>query len=283
MYFLPRLPPLFNAAAVSGWFLPQAAAVPKHQSEPGGFPLNNLIQIAIVDDMQSDLEKIRAMLLNYADEHKRCWQIDLFSCGEDLLQAFSQTRYAIVFLDIVMNGMNGIETARRLREQDLDTLIVFITTESGYAVEGYEVEAAGFLIKEEVQQKKRFERLMERVERRLQLDTLLDFTPYNSPLQIPAGAMLYADVLDHNMQVHVRGSVYTLRMTMEELKALLPDDGRFFECHRGIPPTLDAVAAMGPGVFTIKDGHTLPVSRRRRAQLEKAYIARSIAKVRGGI
>ena len=245
--------------------------------------MNNLIQIAIVDDMQSDLEKIRAMLLNYADEHKRRWQIDLFPCGEDLLQAFSQTRYAIVFLDIVMNGMNGIETARRLREQDLDTLIVFITTESGYAVEGYEVEAAGFLIKEEVQQKKRFERLMERVERRLQLDTLLDFTPYNSPLQIPAGAMLYADVLDHNMQVHVRGSVYTLRMTMEELKALLPDDGRFFECHRGIVLNLDAVASMGPGVFTMKDGHTLSVSRRRRAQLEKAYIARSIAKVRGGI
>ena len=95
--------------------------------------------------------------------------------------------------------------------------------------------------------------------------------------------MLYADVLDHNMQVHVRGSVYTLRMTMEELKALLPDDGRFFECHRGIVLNLDAVASMGPGVFTMKDGHTLPVSRRRRAQLEKAYIARSIAKVRGGI
>ena len=53
--------------------------------------MNNLIQIAIVDDMQSDLEKIRAMLLNYADEHKRRWQIDLFPCGEDLLQAFSQT------------------------------------------------------------------------------------------------------------------------------------------------------------------------------------------------
>lgn len=245
--------------------------------------MNNSIKIAIVDDLESDLEKIRAMLLSYADEHKRCWQIDLFSRGEDLLQAFSQTRYAIVFLDILMDGITGIEAARRLREQDLDTLIVFITTESSYAVEGYDVEAAGFLIKEEVQQKKRFERLMERLERRLQLDTFLDFTPYNSPLQIPAGAILYADVLDHDMQIHLSDNVYTLRMTMEELKALLPDDGRFFECHRGIVLNLDAVASMAPGVFTMKDGHTLPVSRRKRAELEKAYMARSIAKVRGGI
>ena len=140
------------------------------------------------------------------------------------------------------------------------------------------MEAAGFLLKEESES--RFQRLMERLERRLRRDAVLDFSSAGSPLRLPAGEMLYAEVLDHDMALHTRDGVHVLRMSMEQLKPLLPQDGRFFECHRGIVLNLDAVAALSAQVVTIENGDTLPVSRRRRSELERSYAERCFARVR---
>ena len=69
-------------------------------------------------------------------------------------------------------------------------------------------------------------------------------------------------------------------MTVEELKPMLPKDGRFYECHRGIVINLDAVDTLEAQVVVMENGGRLPVSRRRRSSLEQAYAERSIARVR---
>lgn len=234
------------------------------------------------DGRENALEQ-RSLLLDYAAKRGLSWQVALFSSGEDLLRDLEPGRYAVVFLDILMGGIDGMETARRLRAVDREALLVFVTTEADYAVEGYEVEAAGFLIKEEAQQKRRFARLMERLERRIQQDEMLDLSANTIAIKVPAGEVLYAEVMDHDMKLQFRDGARVLRMTMEELKPLLPQDGRFFECHRGIVINLDAVASLGGQVVAMENGDTLPVSRRHRTELERAYAARSIARVRRGL
>lgn len=244
--------------------------------------MNSAFRFAVVDDVPQDQEELCAMLSSYAAKRGLSWQVDRFPSGEAFLEAAADVPYAAVFLDILMDGIDGIETARRLRTMTDDVLVVFVTTEADYAVEGYEVEASGFLIKEEVQQELRFGRLMQRLERQLHTEPALDLSPYGHPIQLPAGAIFYAEVLDHKMLLHLEGDVLTLRMTMGELKGLLGEDRRFVECHRGVLLNLDAVASTGNGVFRMKNGGTVPVSRRRRAALEQAYAARCIARVRGG-
>ena len=241
------------------------------------------VKIAVVDDVPVDREKLCAMLTQYGAGNRVQWEITTFSSGEELLVDFSPGRYSVVFLDILMDGISGIEAARRLRALDPDVLVVFITTEAGYAVEGYEVEAAGFLIKDEVQQKKRFQRLMDRLMNRLKQDAVLDFSVYGAALHVPAGAVLYGEIFDHDLRLHVGDTVYTLRMTLEELKSILPDDGRFFECYRGVVVNLDSVDTMGKEVVVMKNGDTIPVGRRRKSSLEKAYAARSIERVRNSL
>lgn len=240
--------------------------------------MGNTVNIAVVDDLARDRETVRDKVLDYAAGRGLPWQVTMFSGGEALLADLTPGRYDVVFLDIVMGDLDGIETARRLRQVDRDALLVFITTEADYALEGYEVEAAGFLLKEESES--RFRRLMERLERRLRRDEVLDFSPVGAALRLPAGDLLYAEVLDHDMALHTREGIQTMRMTMEELKPLLPRDGRFFECHRGIMLNLDAVAVLGGQVVTMENGDTLPVSRRRRSELERAYAQRCFARVR---
>lgn len=239
--------------------------------------MSHMVEIAVVDDLSRDREQIASLISSYAHRRELTWKVSPFSSGEDFLSALTPGRFAIVFLDILMGGMDGMETARHLRAVDPNVLLVFVTTEAGYALEGYEVEAAGFLVKEEAQAGRRFQHLMERLERRLQQDEVLEL----AGVCIRAGEICYAEVQDHNMALHTReGKELVLRMTMEELKPLLPQDGRFFECHRGIVVNLDAVGSLERQVVTMENGDTLPVSRRRRIQLEQAYAQRSIARLR---
>ena len=92
--------------------------------------------------------------------------------------------------------------------------------------------------------------------------------------------MLYAEVLNHRMRLLTRAGEFLLRMTVEELKPMLPKDGRFYECHRGIVINLDAVGTLEAQVVVMENGDRLPVSRRRRPSLEQAYAERSIARGR---
>lgn len=101
------------------------------------------IRIAVVDDLPGDREALRDLLLSYARQRGDPWDgVDCFDSGEAFLASLVPGRYQIVFLDIVMGGMDGMETARRLRAADPAAQQVFVTTEAGYALDGYELEAA---------------------------------------------------------------------------------------------------------------------------------------------
>lgn len=238
------------------------------------------IELAVVDDLAWDRDRISTLLTAYGARMHRPWRVRCFSSGEAFLDSLMPGRYEMVFLDILMDGIDGMETARRLRAVDPDVILVFVTTEVSYAVEGYNVEASGFLVKDSDTLEANFEALMARLERRIQSEVYLHLPGSLSGIPVPASALLYAEVLNHEMKLHLKNRSHVLRMTLGELWPLLPADGRFLECHRGIVINLDAVASLDQQVVTLTDGTTLPVSRRRRAELERAYAARSIARIR---
>lgn len=90
------------------------------------------------------------------------------------------------------------------------------------------------------------ERLMDRLLRRLRLEEYIDLSATAASVRVPADEVLYAEVLNHRMRLLTRAGEFLLRMTVEELKPMLPKDGRFYECHRGIVINLDAVGTAEP-------------------------------------
>ena len=242
------------------------------------------IRIAVVDDLPGDREALRDLLLSYARQRGDPWDgVDCFASGEAFLASLVPGRYQIVFLDIVMGDMDGMETARRLRAADPAALQVFVTTEAGYALDGYELEAAGFLLKTERHRQGRFSRLMERLERRLAPQAALDLWENGLPLRVPVAGILYAESEKHYLRLHLQTGAHTLRMTLEELAGLLAPYPHFFECHRGVLVNLDRIQSVERQTVVMENGHTLPVSRRRYTDLEQAYAARAIARAREGL
>lgn len=105
-----------------------------------------MFRIAIVEDEEEIRCQLGEYAQQYAQEYKTELEISLFSDGSELLAGYRPI-YDILFLDIDMPGINGMETAERIRTQDDEVVIVFVTNLMQYAIQGYAVRALDYVLK----------------------------------------------------------------------------------------------------------------------------------------
>ena len=103
------------------------------------------LRTAIVEDQKPDAERLEQLLKKaFGEEEILCRR---FVCGDDFLKEFPGEGYQVVFLDICMEGTNGIETARQLRAADPELLIVFVTSSPEYVWDAFPVHPFDYLLK----------------------------------------------------------------------------------------------------------------------------------------
>ena len=103
------------------------------------------LQTAIVEDSKPDAERLKQLLKKaFENENISC---SCFASGDEFLRAGWREGYQVVFLDICMEGTNGIETAQRLRAADPDLLIVFVTSSPEYVWDAFPVHPFDYLLK----------------------------------------------------------------------------------------------------------------------------------------
>lgn len=105
------------------------------------------MRIAIVDDLETERAQLKTRL---ARQLRLCGaeaELLEFESGESFLAAEKEQRFAAAFLDIYMHGMSGMDAAKELRKTDADCLLVFTTTSTDHALEGFQVRALHYLVK----------------------------------------------------------------------------------------------------------------------------------------
>ena len=108
--------------------------------------MNQEIKIAVCDDLAEDRENITRLLSEYTDKNNLYVKIEEFSSVEAFLSSDTSV-YSLVFMDIFMSGMNGMETAKKLISRNSRVQIVFGSTSTEFAAEAFDIEALHYMVK----------------------------------------------------------------------------------------------------------------------------------------
>ena len=98
------------------------------------------MNIAIIDDISTDAEALKNIAVSYFEKKQIRAEICHFFSAEEFFEDYQPGKFQILFLDIYMDGMTGMEAARRIRRQSDSCILVFVTTSSDFAVESYDEE-----------------------------------------------------------------------------------------------------------------------------------------------
>lgn len=214
------------------------------------------------------------------DQDKKCqnqesgdkraeYQVEIFSSAEAFLFAFEENQdFDLLFLDIEMGGMSGVELAKKLRQMGAGLQIVFITGYMDYISEGYDVEALHYLMKPVTVEKLGavLDRAMERIKTR---ERELVLTLPGSIVRVPLCEIRYIEVLKNYVTVHAAED-YSLKKTLNELKKGLDDS--FLQIHRSYIVGLRCIKRVTKTEVILKDNTILPLSRKLYNDLNQALI-----------
>ena len=188
-----------------------------------------MLRIAIVEDDPQVQDQLQNYIRRYFDGRDGEFRITVFSDGDELLEDY-RADYDLILLDIQMKRLDGLETARRLREMDEKVYLIFVTNLAQYAIRGYGVNALDFVLKPINYLMLRT--MLQRVERLIaaQEKSGVLLPTENGVMRLNAGEIIYVETDNHVSVVHTDRGVFSLRESMKNIEAMLPGS-TFFRCN----------------------------------------------------
>lgn len=227
------------------------------------------MNIAICDDMDEDRKIIEGYLLKYMSKTGEKFEIFNYESGESILSAMKKLSFQVIFLDIYMMALNGIETARKIRKFHKEVQIIFVTISPDHAISSYEVRALHYIMKpvsyskiEKVLNLCKFEAV--KAERQIEVLTGKVMTRVN------LDQILYVEIFHKVLTIHTAYGEIAARISMENIEALLGGPP-FLRCHRSFLVNMDYIEETKVNEFLLSGGRKVPISRPARAFSVKTY------------
>lgn len=224
--------------------------------------------IAIVEDDEAVSRAMQRMMKQFEQAHSCVLSVTAYASAESFLDAFEKKPADIVFLDIDLPGMNGMEAARRLRRRDRMAVLIFTTNLSQYAVQGYEVEAMDYCLKPVS-----YPMLEMKLYRALQLCARQEsedicISTRDGFARVPVQAVISVEIYQHHLIYHTENGDYPSYGTMKQVMEQLPKAG-FFRATASYVVSLRHVRQLS-GLDILVGDRTVPLSRLRKKEFLEA-------------
>mgnify|MGYP000609383705 FL=1 len=223
------------------------------------------LRFAVVEDRLPDAQRLES-LLRLAFGGGQPLVCDHYESGDAFLAAFPSKEYQVIFLDICMEGTNGIETARILRRADPDLLLVFVTSSPEYVWDAFPVHPFDYLLKP-YREEKLFQ-LADELRRVLfRAEPELEVRIARQQVHLPLRKIQYAMAQNHYVRIVSDDGECRAVSTFSQVEQLLRAQENFIVCNRGVILNMDKVLRLDSDCFEMLDGTCLPVRQKDKNTL----------------
>jgi len=238
------------------------------------------MRIAIADDSREDAANLTRELQNCLGEMGYEQDtVEIFESGEELLRDFAPGQYDLIFLDIYMKQMTGIDVAKKIRQKDSVVRLAFITSSNDFAAESYSVRAGYYLLKPYTTTDIR------------NMLRCIDLSQYEKEryLVLPDDTkcrlndIIYTEYSNHKVTLHLSGGkTHCVWTSQAEMERLLCARGEFATSTKGIIVNLGQIESIGEDTVRLRGGTIVPTSRARRADLKQLHAEHLFRALREG-
>ena len=226
-----------------------------------------MIHIAVVEDEPVYLRQLMEYLARFQQESGREIKISTYRDGEDIIEDY-QADFDIILMDIQMRFMDGMTAAEKIRKQDQEVIIMFITNMTQYAVRGYEVDALYYILKpvNYFDLKQKLERAFERMKRR---ETYYLSIPVTDGVQkLNIDAIYYIESQSHRLIYKTVMGEFISKGRLGDVEEKLNSYG-FFRGNKGYLINMKHVEGIRKDCCLI-GGLQIPISRLRKTAFMEA-------------
>lgn len=223
-----------------------------------------MLHIAICDDEEMFVDQLGEMISRYAVETETKIRVTKYYDGLDLIEKYDTT-IDLIFLDIQMKMVNGLQTAERIRQMDEKAGIIFLTTLTQYALEGYKYQAVNYIIKplKYVRLKAELDKFVERHRRENHPSIVV--VNDSGKYKIALNSLRFVETFNRNLMFHAEQENIICYKKMKEIEQELKEHG-FVRCHTSYLVNLAYVKGVKKLEITLITEETIPISQPKRKE-----------------
>lgn len=221
-----------------------------------------MISIAVCDDAKIIVDNMETLLKKYSAEIGEEIRVSKFYLGDSLLDQY-KSNYDIIFLDIKMPGLTGIQTAERIRKKDDKVTIIFLTSLIDKAIEGYKVQAANYIIKPLGYKRLKIELDNWQLKIRNKDEQYITIHNDSGNYKVLLKSIRYIETYNRNLLVHAEKENIICYRKLRDMESELEKYG-FARCHSSFLVNMLYVEKIEKTDIQLFTGERIPVSKTKK-------------------
>lgn len=226
-----------------------------------------MIRVAIVDDDFTIQNRLKQYIRDYEKEKNEKFKVTTYSDASYIVDNYNGL-YDIIFMDIQMEKMDGLTAAKKIREVDKNTIIIFVTNMAGYAIQGYKVDALSYVVKPimYIDFAQQLDKALSKIA--LSKSAFLLVTVNSEIIRLDITKISYMESIEHKVYIHLENETIAIYNSLSSLEKLVKNY-HFARCNSCFLVSLKHVERIEKDTVIV-DGDSLVISRSKKKNFMNA-------------